>query len=350
MQIPSARTRASTWRILIAFLSLALIAAAPPPRGDPRLIGELGVADRDHCPAFSPDGTWLLTAGDEEVAGESSYFVTKWDVRTRKVLARFPVESIPGYGSSRLTVSPSGKTFAYCDGKGKVVVRDSSTGKTVFSYRQWEDGTTDGDLLTFLDDDHIFSVDSDGIGQKRNIRNGRTELHRIGVVGTMHGIALSPRKGLLAYITGAELFVVKADLKKDGDSFKHGMNYTRRPLAITDDGAYALAGHRFGGLALFDVKGKKLIRRWQGHQYGEDEALVLQIKAIPGRNVFVTTDTVGTIRFWGTKGERLAEVRRYIGEMHPLAVSPDGKVLATGGEEQPIVLWDLEKILPKKAK
>ena len=356
MKTPSPRARRVPpmgWRILLCALSVATLAAAPPPGADPRIIAELGVLGRDHDPAFSPDSTWLLTIGNEEFIGKKSYFVTKWDIRTRKVLATFPVKTRVADYFSRLTISPSGKAFAYSDFDGKIFVCDSTTGKAIFSYKPREGHSIWPELLLFLDEDHIFSVDGDGIGQKRNIRDKRIELHRLSSPFELKGIASSPRKRLLAYFSTTSLLITKIDLKKeDHQSLSHELNsFNDRLLAVTDDGAYVLASLRSTGLALYDVKAEKLLRRWPGHETYEDfDNGVAKIVAISGRSVFVTSDYYGNIRFWNERGERLAEIRHYSGGVESLVVSPDGKMMAAGGGDQPIVLWDLEKILPKKAK
>ena len=89
-----------------------------------------------------------------------------------------------------------------------------------------------------------------------------------------------------------------------------------------------------------------VLRKIPESEKGEDFVnCVVQIAALPGRNVFVTSDRLGYIRFWDAKGDKLAEVRRHPRSVYTLAVSPDGKVLATAGKRQPIALWDLEKIL-----
>ena len=399
-----------TTRFQIVFLCAASVAAAPPLRTDRHLIAELGGPKAGTGLAFSPDGKWLLATGYEEGA-EFASIVTKWDVRTGKALARFPFHrDIPVF---RLAVSPSGKTFAASDSRGKVFVCDSTTGKIRCSYKQSENDGWFLALLAFLDEDHVLSIDGDGIGLKRNTRDKDTKIYRIGKPAELNAVTLSPRGGLLAFIDKSHLHIRGKDLGTDLLSLDLDLGHGRgRAFAVTDDGAFALASDESTGLVLYDLKGRRLIAGWQGHasverkkpgrkggsviymihdpktkkiiemrmlREGEEvadeekvrivnpqtgNALVLrkipdsekveeivngvaQIAALPGRNVFVTSDYLGYIRFWDAKGDKLAEVRRHPHSVHTLAVSPDGKVLATAGKQQPIVLWDLEKILAK---
>ena len=394
-----------TTRFQIVFLCAASVAAAPPLRTDRHMIAELGGPNTRAEVAFSPDGKWLLATACEEGAKFASV-VTKWDVRTGKALARFPFQrDIPVF---KLAVSPSGKAFAASDSRGKVFVCDSTTGKIRCSYKQSENDGWTVALLTFLDEDHVFSVDGDGIGLKRNTRDKDTKIYRIGKPSELGAVTLSPRGRLLAFTDKSHLHLRGMDLGRDLLSLDLDLG-GGRGFAVTDDGAYAMASDDSTGLLLYDLKGEKLIVGWQGHdsverkkparkggviymipdpktkkivewrqvQEGEEVAddekfrivnpqtgnalvlrkipdsekgedfvnCVVQIAALPGRNVFVTSDRLGFIRFWNAKGKRLAEVRRHPRSVSTLAVSPDGKILATSGTDQPIVLWDLEKIL-----
>jgi WD40 repeat protein len=313
-------------------------------KADPLVVAELGGAKWHLEPEFSPDGAWLLTAGTEEDA-RGRCVVTKWDYRNRKVLAKFPIDTVR---LSEPAIAPSGRSFAVCDPKGVVFVCDSTTGKVLFSYEQWEGRGGNVKLLTFLDDDHVLSADWHSVGQKRNIRDNRTWIYRTG--GGTFGMpcaAISRRKEPLVYLTERALCVLSKDLRKEVAIIKHELKDVSR-LCVTDDGLYALASDGNTGLALFDLKGEKLVRRWQGHDSGKGEGIVngtLGMVALPGRHVFATSDLLGYVRFWDAKGQRLAEVRRYPWLVSTLAVSPDNRLLATGGARQPVVLWDLEKIL-----
>jgi WD40 repeat protein len=323
-------------------------AGKPPQKGDPLVVAELGGSKWHLGPVFSPDGAWLLVAGTEEDA-KDHYVVTKWDVRSRKILAKFPIATRVCLDTP--TISPSGRAFAVGDQKGAIVVCDSTEGKVIFTFQQWEGRGNFVKLLTFLDDDHVLSVDNFSVGQKRNIRDNRTWIYRIGDPYGLSGVAVNRRKDCVAYLTLTALNVLGADLKEDIASIKHGLDAKRPILGITDDGAYGLAADAFTQLTLYDLKGKKLVRRWQGHNSGKGEGLVngvACIVALTDRQIFVTSDYLGYVRFWNVKGEQLASVRRYPRLVSTLAVSPDNKLLATGGDRQPIVLWDLEKILSGK--
>ena len=165
------------FRFPIVLLSAALLAAAPPPRADRHVIAELVGPKIGRGLAISPDGKWLLATAHEKDA-EYASVVVKWDVRTRKILAKFPFER--GTPVFSLAIAPSGKAFAAGNSHGKIFVCDSTTGKVRFSYNQSENDGWSLKLLTFLDEEHVFSVDGDGIGLKRNTRTKNAGIYRIG--------------------------------------------------------------------------------------------------------------------------------------------------------------------------
>jgi WD40 repeat protein len=114
---------------------------------------------------------------------------------------------------------------------------------------------------------------------------------------------------------------------------------------LNEGGTLVLATADKGNLYLFDVKAKKLLKKWEGHPEGWH---VYGVLALPGRKAFVTSDAAGFIKFWNHQGEMLTQVRRHRTTITALAVSPDNAILATAGETQPIVLWDLDRILKKR--
>ena len=133
-------------------------------------------------------------------------------------------------------------------------------------------------------------------------------------------------------------------------SFDHGLK-KEGAIGLTDDGAYALAQDDFTRLALFDLKAKKAVRQWRGHGSGRKEGRVngvVQIKSVPGRHVFATSDFIGYVRFWDVEGKKVGELSGLGQPATVTSFSDDGKLLATGGARKPIVLWDVEKILPRK--
>src|SRR5262245_42480818 len=79
--------------VLVVLLA-GLPAAAPPPeqRPQPRCGARLGELEGSEGfrPAFSPDGKWVLGSGLERKPRER-WMVRKWDARTRRLVATFPI-------------------------------------------------------------------------------------------------------------------------------------------------------------------------------------------------------------------------------------------------------------------
>ncbi len=61
----------------------------------------------------------------------------------------------------------------------------------------------------------------------------------------------------------------------------------------------------------------------------------------PGRHLVVTGHSSGTISVWDTDGNRVASIGAHRGAVRGLALHPDGRSLASSGEDGAVTMWDV---------
>lgn len=120
-------------------------------------------------------------------------------------------------------------------------------------------------------------------------------------------------------------------------------------LAFSPDGTRLASAHHWQGMIIWDVATGRpvveskygLVDRRLDHQH------VNSLAFSPDREVLVSSGLEG-VAFWnGKTGEPLGrQLGRHPGEIRLVAVSPDGKLLASGSSNGSVLLWDLEKQEP----
>jgi WD40 repeat protein/ABC-type branched-subunit amino acid transport system substrate-binding protein len=135
-------------------------------------------------------------------------------------------------------------------------------------------------------------------------------------------------------------------------------------VALSSDGNYLVTVGENGTTVLFDTQDSRLLRRLEGH---DTEKSVRTVVFHPQDQWFASAGEDGKIIFWSLSKIKDApdpdkvklediilnskELPKIISEekekdvdITALAVSPDGKYLASGGTDENVTLWDVENI------
>lgn len=116
-----------------------------------------------------------------------------------------------------------------------------------------------------------------------------------------------------------------------------------RDIEISTDGQFA-ATAGFDDLAiLWSVATREQLTRFYGHAAGVNAVAFLPAPTDGSRPRVVTVSDDGTARIWdGNTGKVLHVLEGHAKKVVAVAVSPDGKTIATGSWDRSVRLWDAE--------
>jgi WD40 repeat protein len=299
---------------------------------------ELGDIDNVYALVFSPDCRFLLAGGDRS-RENGEKIACLWDVAAMTQIRKIDSGSI--FQLSQLAFSPNGKAIAMGTINGEVKV-SAVDGKQIKSFRHFENQATFIKHLYFVDDNNVSSSCFFGLSQTWNIKDNRCLTYHLSS-NPLGGVSTN-RSGQLCCYTDSDSAVVLSDnCSKFVCRVAIPSDYTTNGIAIADNGRQLMTIGNKGNSSLVDLMTKTIIKKWRGHN-----STIYVVIAIPGNRGYISGDRDGRIRIWDSDGTLVSDVCRYQSAVTTFAVSPDATLLATGGEKQRIVLWDLKALMKAK--
>ena len=298
--------------------------------------------------AFSPDSKTL-------VSGRMT--LQLWDVETDNQRSRLNGHA---YKIDALTFSADGKTLASGDSSGEIRLRNITIRNDQPTQRQLGSLTsklaTDTPNLTkhtraiktlafTADGKTLVSASLDTTIRLWDVETGNSRLMTDGHTRAIYGLSfLKDGKTLVSGSSDCTLRLWNTETQ-DQQLIRVKHPWDAFYFAFSGDGKTVAIGSTGGRTRLWSRDTEDFIATFQASH----RRLINQIALSPGDKILACGSFGGEIELWDMLNhQRIATLNEYTSEIMALAFSPDGKTLATGARQEPmIVLWDINNIESK---
>lgn len=298
----------------------------PLPKGAVARFGSarLRHGDRVNALVFSPDGKRLFSASDD-------FSVRVWDVATGR-----QIQSIATNASKivDIAVSQDGEQAVFATHNTGPVLWTTKTGERIRSFA----GQANTVALS-LDGKTLFAGGKQGI-RCLDVSTGEPSRKLESGNGVMTGLEISPDGKWLAGVSGAEISAWELGSGKLTTQASPDTPFTA--VAFGLNGRAIVGRTSNGGILVWDLDSKEQLKSLQLADSKEASGFAL---ARNGSSLFVGHQRV-LMHDWRT-GEARMTGESHLGAIRCLAISDDGKIIASGGQTKSptkdfsIRLWDV---------
>jgi len=268
--------------IRLAFWGICLLYGQLLWAQNPTLQVQLGHTDWLSRVAFSPDGSFLITASQDKT-------LKVWETKQWKLL-----RTLEGHQAKihSFTFSPSGKFIISADNNGEIIFWKTEDGTIVRQISEFQEAILQ---MTFLPQTNIMLL----------------------LMGDKSIIALDAEKQTIIWQLPAE-------------------TYQPLCMAISPDGKLLATGAENGVLTFRNPQNGKKIKDIEAHISSINDVVFT-----PDGNQIITAGKDKRIRLWNKNGEPIDDFTGHKAPVLALALSADGKQLASASEDKTFRLWDM---------
>jgi WD40 repeat protein len=303
--------------------------------------------------AFSPDGQLLASSGVDDQHLEGPFPVTVTDLRSRRPVATMSRRA----RTNDIAFSPDGSLLALADGShdpGAVTFWDTSTWK-----QQGRPLPVWGaNSLSFSKDGRqlivsaVEEVSVWDVAARRQV--GAVPVPENSVEAAM---AVSPDSRQVAVGDGdmVRLWSLRngrsagaSPLAKFQTAHRPKDNIQVRVLAFSPDGKLLAAGGLNGMVTVLDTASRSVVKAFRAHNRGRTWASDSPVNALVFRRdarTLVSAGDDGVIRGWDARSGKPQgrPLGGHEGGVAALALAADDQILASGGVDERVVIWDLDQ-------
>ena len=313
-----------------------------------------GLSDAVKCLSFSPDSKWLA-------AGDWNGSIALWDTQSIKAIE--PLYKAHDSFVARLAFNPDGSRLVSCSNDKTLKLWTLSNGVLKHEYEKSgkypiisAEFSPDGTTVASGDHGAIVTLWDVASGEQRE------SMPLEGHEGRVSGLAFSPDGKTLASASWDKTIILW-DLANRWSLAKphHAHEGTVMSLAITSDGKTLASGNNTGVIRLWDIEdGIRERCSLEGHKgavtclafNADGSGLVSGGGHLFGNEspdgVLTRTPVPGELLWWDLHtGNHFAFPLGHRDQVSCLCFSRTGDILATGGLDKTVILWDAHSRHPR---